>query len=78
MALAVALTLFPIALIVFLMVNRRFAADTSGIVGWLATLLIAVTAFNTPVEMGLRSSLAGVIASFPVSLMVVTSAVAYK
>jgi lactate permease len=73
MALAVALTLFPIALIVFLMVNRRFAADTSGIVGWLATLLIAVTAFNTPVEMGLRSSLAGVIASFPVSLMVVTS-----
>ena len=73
MALSVALTLFPIALIVFLLVNRRFAADTSGVIGWLATLLIAIIYFNTPLEMGLRSSLAGVIASFPVSLMVVTS-----
>ena len=73
MALSVALTLLPIVLIVFLLVNRRFAADTSGVIGWLATLLIAITYFNTPLEMGLRSSLAGVIASFPVSLMVVTS-----
>ena len=39
MALSVALTLLPIVLIVFLMVNRRFAADTSGVIGWLATLL---------------------------------------
>ena len=61
MALSVALTLLPIVLIVFLMVNRRFAADTSGVIGWLATLLIAITYFNTPLEMGLRSSLAGVI-----------------
>ena len=73
MALSVALTLLPIVLIVFLLVNRRFAADTSGVIGWLATLLIAIIYFNTPLEMGLRSSLAGVIASFPVSLMVVTS-----
>ncbi len=73
MALSVALTLLPIVLIVFLLVNRRFAADTSGVIGWLATLLIAIAYFNTPLEMGLRSSLAGVIASFPVSLMVVTS-----
>jgi len=73
MALSVALTLLPIVLIVFLMVNRRFAADTSGVIGWLATLAIAIVCFNTPVEMGLRASLAGIIASFPVSLMVVTS-----
>jgi lactate permease len=73
MALSVALTLLPIVLIVFLMVNRRFAADTSGVIGWLATLSIAIVFFNTPLEMGLRASLAGIIASFPVSLMVVTS-----
>ncbi len=67
------LTLLPIALIVYLMIGRRFAADTSGVIGWLLTVVIAVAFFGTSPEMGLRSTIAGIIASFPVSLMVITS-----
>lgn len=73
MLLPVGLTLLPIVVIVFLMIGKRFAADTSGIMGWLATLIIAWMFFDTSMEVGLRSSAAGIIASFPVSLMVVTS-----
>ncbi|MEM5789975.1 MAG: L-lactate permease, partial [Syntrophobacteraceae bacterium] len=73
MIFSVGLTLLPICLIVFLMIKKRFSADTSGILGWLATLAIAWLFFNTSLEVGLRSSMAGIIASFPVSLMVVTS-----
>ena len=73
MLLSVALTLLPILLIVFLMVKKHFAADSSGTVGWLLTAAIAYFFFNTSLEVGLRSSVAGMIASFPVSLMVATS-----
>ena len=73
MLLSVSLTLLPILIIVFLMVRRQFAADTSGAIGWLLTVIIAILFFNTSPEAGLRSSAAGIIASFPVSLMVVTS-----
>lgn len=73
MLFSVTLTLLPIVVIVFLMVRKQFAADTSGTVGWLLTLIIAFLFFDTSIEVGLRSSAAGMIASFPVSLMVVTS-----
>ncbi|MGO9136308.1 MAG: L-lactate permease [Syntrophales bacterium] len=73
MLLSVALTLLPILVIVFLMVRKRFAADSSGTVGLLLTAAIAYFFFNTSLEVGLRSSVAGMIASFPVSLMVATS-----
>ncbi|NPV90939.1 MAG: L-lactate permease [Firmicutes bacterium] len=73
MALSVVLTLLPILLIVALMTWKRVAADLSGIAGWLFTLLIAFLFFHTSIELGLRASLAGIISSFPVSLMVVTS-----
>jgi lactate permease len=73
MLLSVALTLLPILVIVFLMVRKHFAADSSGTVGWLLTAAIAYFFFNTSLEVGLRSSVAGMIASFPVSLMVATS-----
>jgi lactate permease len=73
MILSVTLTLLPIVLIVFLMIRMKYAADTSGAIGWLFTLIIAGLFFKTSLEVGLRSSAAGIIASFPVSLMVVTS-----
>jgi len=73
MLLSVALTLLPIMVIIFLMVKRQFAADSSGTIGWLLTTIIAYFFFSTPLEVGLRSSAAGMIASFPVSLMVATS-----
>jgi lactate permease len=73
MIIPVTMTLLPIALIVFLMVQKGYAADASGLIGWLLTLIIAYLFFSTTLEVGLRSSAAGIIASFPVSLMVVTS-----
>ncbi|NLI11447.1 MAG: L-lactate permease [Peptococcaceae bacterium] len=73
MALSIILTLLPIALIVVLMTWRRMAADVSGTAGWILALVIAVIFFNTSLEVGLRASLAGIISSFPVSLMVLTS-----
>jgi len=73
MLIRVALTLLPIALILYLMIRRNYAADTGGTAGWLLTMIIAFLFFGTAPEVGLRSSLAGIVASFPVSLMVVTS-----
>jgi lactate permease len=73
MLLSVALTLLPILVIVFLMVKKQFAADSSGTIGWFLTAAIAYFFFNTSLEVGLRSSVAGMIASFPVSLMVAAS-----
>lgn len=73
MALSIILTLLPIALIVVLMTWKRLAADVSGTAGWILALIIAIFFFNTSLEVGFRSSLAGIISSFPVSLMVLTS-----
>ncbi len=73
MFLSVALTLLPILLIVFLMTKKEYAADSSGALGLFLTIGIAYFSFNTTLEVGLRSSAAGIIASFPVSLMVLTS-----
>ncbi|MCX8126964.1 MAG: L-lactate permease, partial [Dehalococcoidia bacterium] len=67
------LTLLPIATVLVLLVYRKWAADTSGLVGWLLTLAIAGVFFHTSLKVGLTASLAGFIASFPVSLMVATS-----
>jgi lactate permease len=73
MFLSAGLTLLPIILIVYLMIKKQFAADTSGVIGWLTTLIVAWFFFHTSLEVALRSSMAGIVASFPVSLMVVTS-----
>lgn len=69
----VVLTLLPIAFIVILMIWKHWAADLSGVAGWIATILIALLFFNTSVEVIFRSTLAGIISSFPVSLMVIAS-----
>lgn len=73
MALSIILTLLPIIFIVILMTWRKVAADVSGLAGWILMVLIALLFFNTSLEVGMRASLAGIIASFPVSLMVLTS-----
>ena len=73
MLLLILMTLLPIVVVVFLMVRCQYAADTSGVIGWLLTVAVAFLFFDTSPEVGFRSSAAGMIASFPVSLMVVTS-----
>ncbi|MCX7773012.1 MAG: L-lactate permease, partial [Clostridia bacterium] len=67
------LTLLPIVLILVMLIVLKKPADISGIVGWLAISFIAVLFFQTSFEVVLRSTLAGFIKSFSVSLIVATS-----
>ncbi|MGE5396762.1 MAG: L-lactate permease [Chitinophagales bacterium] len=69
----VILTLLPVILVLALLVVWKWPADASGLVGWIAVLLIAIAFFHTSIRVGLTASLAGVVASFPVSLMVAAS-----
>ena len=71
--LPVLLALLPIVLIFVLLVVRRTPADIAGLAGWLAAVVIAVVFFQTPLAIALQSSLAGVVGSFPITLMVMTS-----
>lgn len=67
------LTLTPIAVIIWMLVVWKKPADISGVVGWLVVSLIAFLFFQTSVEVIIRSTIAGGIKSFAVSLVVATS-----
>jgi lactate permease len=56
-----------------MLIFLRKAADISGIVGWLVMSVVAYFTFQTSIEVILRSTAAGFINSFPVSLIVATS-----
>jgi lactate permease len=67
------LILLPIIIAFYLLAIRRWSADTTGLAAFLIGLVIAILCFGTsPIIAGL-ASLAGIVASFPISLMVVTS-----
>jgi lactate permease len=70
---SVVLAVSPLLLIFLLMTWGRRSADVAGLVGWLYTALLAAWHFHTSWEVILVGSLAGLVASFPISLMVVTS-----
>ena len=67
------LALLPLIFIFLLLVLRRTAADVAGLAGWLLALVIVIFWFQTPLGVALQASLGGVVASFPISLMVLTS-----
>jgi lactate permease len=67
------LIIFPILLAFVLLVFLHKAADVTGVIVWFITLIIAVLAFSTDVVIAITASLAGIIKSFPISLMVATS-----
>lgn len=67
------LTLLPIAVILTLLIGFKKAADVSGMVGWLVISAVAFLFFQTSFEVIARSTLAGLIRSFSVSLIVATS-----
>jgi len=71
--LSVLLALSPIVVILLLLVLRRTAADVAGLVGWLVTVGVAWLYFQTPLPVTLRASLAGIVASLPIALVVATS-----
>jgi lactate permease len=67
------LTLIPIAVILVMLIIWKKPADISGIVGWLAISIVAFFFFSTSFNVIWRSTLAGFIRSFSVSLMVAAS-----
>lgn len=71
--LAVMLALSPVIVILLLLVLRRMAADTAGVIGWVYTVLVAGLYFQTPLSILLKASLSGIVASLPIALVVATS-----
>ncbi len=67
------LTLLPIVVILVMLVVFRMAADISGVIGWLAICVVAYFFFSTSPEVLLRSSVAGLLVSLPVSMIVAAS-----
>ena len=67
------LIIFPIALALVLLVFMKKAADVTGVIVWFVTLIIAIVAFQTDIGIALTASVAGIVKSFPISLMVATS-----
>ena len=72
-ALNVILAISPVILILVLMTWGRRTADVAGAIGWVYTAVVAAFFFKTSWEVILIASVAGLVASFPISLMVVTS-----
>jgi lactate permease len=71
--LSVLLALLPILVVLGLLVVRKMAADLAGVTGWIVALLTAWLYFKTPLPILLKASLAGAVASFPITIMVATS-----
>ena len=64
------LAILPILVIFIGLVFYRKSGTLMALVGWALTVVIAVSFFNTSLEIALYASLDGIIASFGISLMV--------
>ena len=64
------LAILPIILIFIGLVFLKQSGTFMGILGWLLTVIIAVTFFQTSISVALAASWAGVLSSFGISLMV--------
>jgi lactate permease len=71
--LSVFLALLPVLVVLVLLLWKRMAADTAGLIGWGAAVLVACLFFQTPLRVALTASLAGAVASLPITLMVAAS-----
>jgi lactate permease len=70
---SVFLALLPVVFILVLLIGRKTAADIAGVAGWLAAAAVAWIYFRTPFSIVLGSSLGGIVASLPITIMVGTS-----
>jgi lactate permease len=70
---SVLLALFPVLIVLVLLIWKRMAADTAGVIGWVVAVAVACLYFQTPLQVALIASLGGIVASFPITLMVGTS-----
>ena len=71
--LSVLLALLPVVVIFSLLILRRTAADVAGLVGLVVVVTVAWFYFQSPLLVTLRASLAGIVASLPIALVVATS-----
>lgn len=67
------LILLPIILALYLLIFRRWSADKVGVTAFFLGFCIAILCFGTNPILAVLASVAGIIASFPISLMVITS-----
>jgi len=65
--------LFPVLAILMLLTLWRTAADVAGLVGWVLAAGIAWLVFQTPLPIVLGATVAGVVASLPIALVVAMS-----
>jgi lactate permease len=72
-ALAVLLAVSPVIFIFLLLAVGHTAADTAGVAGWIFTVAVACLYFDTPLAVALQASLAGILASLPIALVVAAS-----
>lgn len=70
---AVLLAVSPLVVILLLMIVARRSADVAGALGWIYTAFAAALFFGTSWDVVLVASLAGIVASLPISLMVAAS-----
>jgi lactate permease len=71
--LSVFLALLPVLVVLILLIWKRTAADTAGLIAWIVSMLTACFYFQTPIQVALTASLAGIVASLPITLMVAAS-----
>jgi len=71
--LSVFLAFFPVIAIFLLLLVYRVAADTAGFIGWVLAAVVAWLYFQTPVEVVLTASAAGIVASLPIALVMAAS-----
>lgn len=71
--LAVLLALLPVLLVLILLVRLRMAADLAGLIGFGVAVLVAWFYFQTPLSILFKAAFSGVVASFPITVMVATS-----
>lgn len=70
---SVIFALLPVLAVLVLLLWKHIAADTAGLIGWVVAVVTAWMYFQTPLQITLTASLAGVVASLPITLMVATS-----
>jgi lactate permease len=67
---SVLLAVSPVLVIFLLLLLRRTAADIAGLIGWVVTLAVAILYFGTSSKVVMGATMAGIVSSFPISLMV--------
>lgn len=72
------ISITPLAMLLFLMVVRRWGAAEAGVVGWLVTAIIALFVFRLPVEAIGMETVKGVVQSVTIIYIVLAAILIYE